>query len=793
MSFITLSRELFETTTFKLKPQVHFVSSSEGEVPATGSAYVAPIRSKCIRDVYPGQDTINFSESVDPFSEENFILINSLNSAIEKTIRFASEYTGSGINIHREMDTYMSRSNESGKNIRFSKFLDMFRFDPSFRFDLNHVVKRNINHILYPYHQHRYPNSGQHYTNYNCLNFFTGSNFPPDSCLIYPNKDDIYTPEKGFCLDFWINPKYDNVTPESDYLAGTVFHQSSSIAVSLVSGSNLDEKNLVGDFKILLQLSHSADLNPSSINLNSINAQSDLVFTSSFNLKKNNWHHVSINWDPSIDNSSGSIRIDDTLDRFYIPSASLCTKLNNAIFVGNFYDGENSEIQKFFNATAAQNQGLTQLTALTAEPAAQKNKLSNGLNAEVHDIKLFKRALHVDEIENIKTKGINQIILTKLGCEISEDSLYNDLVFYVPPYFYPDTRERQIFITPFQTTSAKTTKPFNTLYSFGVGGKIINLENFTREFVQGEYPRLQSLTGSTIDTTVQNITANDHVYNTGSLCKRNLTILPCDNGKFFPDYYAVSISHQSASDSYYVDAGGNVDYSRVSLDNLVPSSSILRGLVREKGSIFFELAGVSPKRQNASPGSILTIAQRLRDRSSNESVVFDMSNLYYGNQITPQSFEVVDHDLTGSQGLISIKVKDDGQGSLYRADCLTEHAKWNNIGDLFYYEGMAVIKTPHLPFFCKDKTDIKLKGDQNIHTMILNIPCDKDLFNSSSNKTYIDVPPTKHYSDSELSTVYITSVNIHDDNFNIIMRANFSQPIPKTEEDEFVIRLKQDF
>ena len=49
---------------------------------------------------------------------------------------------------------------------------------------------------------------------------------------------------------------------------------------------------------------------------------------------------------------------------------------------------------------------------------------------------------------------------------------------------------------------------------------------------------------------------------------------------------------------------------------------------------------------------------------------------------------------------------------------------------------------------------------------------------------------------------YILSIDIgtssaktvlFDDNFNIIMRANFSQPILKTEEDEFVIRLKMDF
>ena len=47
--------------------------------------------------------------------------------------------------------------------------------------------------------------------------------------------------------------------------------------------------------------------------------------------------------------------------------------------------------------------------------------------------------------------------------------------------------------------------------------------------------------------------------------------------------------------------------------------------------------------------------------------------------------------------------------------------------------------------------------------------------------------------DVNLSTLYLTTVNIHDDNFNIIMKANFAQPIFKTDEDEFVIRLKEDF
>ena len=64
---------------------------------------------------------------------------------------------------------------------------------------------------------------------------------------------------------------------------------------------------------------------------------------------------------------------------------------------------------------------------------------------------------------------------------------------------------------------------------------------------------------------------------------------------------------------------------------------------------------------------------------------------------------------------------------------------------------------------------------------------------SSSNKTYESYPPDRQVHNEKLSTIHLTTVNIHDDNFNVIMKANLAQPITKTEEDEFVIRLKQDF
>ena len=53
---------------------------------------------------------------------------------------------------------------------------------------------------------------------------------------------------------------------------------------------------------------------------------------------------------------------------------------------------------------------------------------------------------------------------------------------------------------------------------------------------QGYHPRLWHLTASTIDYTVLDITANSYIYHTASTRKRNLTILPNDNGLFTPDY-----------------------------------------------------------------------------------------------------------------------------------------------------------------------------------------------------------------------------------------------------------------
>jgi hypothetical protein len=373
---------------------------------------------------------------------------------------------------------------------------------------------------------------------------------------------------------------------------------------------------------------------------------------------------------------------------------------------------------------------------------------------------------------------------------------FNNLIFYVPPFFYPSSSVREVLTSPFQTVTSTTDDPFNVAFSFGTGGKLINLENFTREFVVGQQPRHIGLFPDTIDTTIEDITSDQFVYNTGSHKKRNMTILPNDNGLFTPKYYALSSSPMSASSKFYENNDFETsapDYTIVSLENLIPSSSLFPGLVQSTGSLFDAVVSASANNPGVQQGAVLTVAQRTKDVSSNEIVIYDISNIYYGNRIHPGSFQIYDSDLTGSDGKIKITLKDNERGSLYRADSDTAHAKWNSVGNVLYDEGIAIIKSPHLMYLSKDKTDISFKGEQNIHTMILNVPAYKEMFTSSSNPTFTPITPSTGANDENLKSLYITTVNIHDNNFNIIMKANFAQPIIKTEEDEFVIRLKEDF
>ena len=176
--------------------------------------------------------------------------------------------------------------------------------------------------------------------------------------------------------------------------------------------------------------------------------------------------------------------------------------------------------------------------------------------------------------------------------------------------------------------------------------------------------------------------------------------------------------------------------------------------------------------------------------------MFDISNLFYGKNISPGSVTIRDTSISGSN--FPMTLKDDGYGNLFRADSINNiYPTWASVGNVLYNEGIIVIKYPQLYFFGENQYEIELKGKQNIHVMTLNAVAHAGTLISSSNKSF----PTAHadrkeedlHNEADQRFVYITGLNIHDENLNVVMRTNTSQVIQKKSGDKLVFRTKLDY
>lgn len=804
MSLFRLDSNFFDTFKVLAKPKRTFTSSSSG---ITGSIQVFPDASTTMKEVADTSTDIIFDDGgIEDFRQS----------------LIAEGVTKGGL------EEYISIANSITENTRFDKKVEILRFEPSMKFTSDTLRKNVIKNNLFPYYRRIYGKAyNWSFTNYNTLNFFSTytSEVPADTVLMYPASSSFqYRPTGSFSFEFYINPRYKEVN-KGVYPAGSLYHMSSSYVVSLVSGSSKDSDGYVDKFRLLLQLSHSAEIAPSLCPLNLAGPQPapyDFIFSSSDNsLSRNTWHHCCIRWDNNIQNSTGSFLIDGKgAGTFAIPDSALSgayfqrvlpTKTTretievscgppDVLFIGNFYDGPNSLdptgdedfTAQFFNPVAAYTDGIPNYyedshpTSPDSSAITEPNdfSFSHPLNAEVHDLKIYDYYRTEYDVSTAMTGGFDS-----LSAEAQRG-----LIFYVPPYFVKETNTRDILQTPFQTKRGSTDDPFNVPLSFGIGGHYLNLENFTKELVSGSFPRLYNLSGSEVKASTDWVSANGFLFATGSVRKRNLTILPNDNGIFRPNFSVLSQIATGSALSLYVNDAGVTDLSVVNLDNLLPTGSIGEGLLGQEtaGSLSQQMQGPTPDDPSIPAGSILTIYNRTRDPSSNEITIFDACNLFYGNRIDPGSYTLTDSSVTGSGGRVSITLKDHS-GSLYRADCKSTKATWNDVGVLMYDEGISVVKTPLIPRFGVDQFSIDLEGQQNLHVLKMDIPADRAEMNLSNNPTFKALAPTDQPADKETQFCYITSVNLHDENLNIIGKTSFSQAIIKRDNDKFVVRIKLDF
>lgn len=842
MSVIKVTSNDVEYFTVVTTPNRHYLSSSVSGV--TGSVKVFPRLSKTEKDT-----SVEFSDL--RVNDTNF---EDTAEKIKRASRGTRLAKGSILGlISGSASSYFSLVEKYSP--RKKVVLDVERFTPSTRFTAYTLIKNNIKNVLMPYYKVSYPQANWAYTNYNSLNFFTSFNgsaqlVPTSSVLLYPNSIDQNLPEHtgyisgSYCLsgafsfDFYMNPRYkEDGIDASHFKDGTIFHLSSSYALSLITGSRKDINGYPEGFRLKLQLSHSADYAPSKAVPGSY--PYDLVFISNDNvLTRNNWHRVTVRWGTDIyNNGTGSFLVDGTTcGNFVIPSGTIMPKSflgkNNpdVLCVGNFYEGKNqgTDAQNlFFAVRPSRREGLDRLTSDTTYDQPVSASFNHPLKAEVHDLTIKRYFLSDYEMSVTGSRGIGLDALSK-----------KNVAFYVPPFFVENTQVRRfvgdyggILQTPFFEIDGTTDDPFNVAMAFGVNGHYINLENFTKDFATGRFPRLLHLSASAIDHTTQARAANDFLYDNGAVAKRNLTILPCDDGNFTPNYELLT---RETLTNRFTD-GLAYDYSYVNLDHLVSESSIRNGglpttvsstgeddndtyieqlygptdsvpglppgtaYLNYMSAVTSSLAGATEDStfdRGVQRGAPLAIYYRTGDPSSNQITIFNISNLYYGRRILPGSFEIKDSSLSGSNGSVRITLRDDSQGNLYRADANTPHDTKNSVGNIFYDEGIVLIKSPHLYFFGKNQYEMTFKGVKNVYTSKYEILAGPGLLNSSSNPSYIENASNLRASGdpTDLDTfVYISGLNFHDENMNVVAKARLAQPIIKREGDKILFKVAFDW
>ena len=188
------------------------------------------------------------------------------------------------------------------------------------------------------------------------------------------------------------------------------------------------------------------------------------------------------------------------------------------------------------------------------------------------------------------------------------------------------------------------------------------------------------------------------------------------------------------------------------------------------------------------------IGNFFKDYDNYFSSIIDIPVNYFNSKIQKKSFRINDKKISNISSNLNITLKDDGYGILYRSDCLTKQADWNYVGNIIYSKGLCIINNICLNDILDNELECNFSSESSVHVQEINIPLDYDEINFSQNNSYDSALRKNELAvNSEDSFVYITDVFLHDENFNIISKSKIVRPIPKSDDDRFLIRLKMDY
>ena len=693
--------------------------------------------------------------------------------------------------------------------------------------------KEIVRNLLDPSYQVGRPGYGWGYGNFNSLNLFkTNSSSVP--AVVYNSPSDRYLPTGSLQIDFRVKVgRYPSET-------STILHLPGAFAVSVVTGSEVDTQNRPANYKLLLQLGtdSSGSSLPNNVNLSISNSDrgTTQIYQSVANITSSYWHDCSIRFDESKNSATGSFIIDGKLAGTFEPSGSFAVSSglrqdSNILSVGAFYTGTPSNALGFFNTTAKSSQGVEETTSSSTHVVGS---FVNPLDAEIHEIRISNNYRSITEIQENLTTAITS----------SEGTLFHLPVLYssnAPINYYnsiigdlfteTDCNTKESTLEDFYTNAPVPVQksfdsPFNTHHS-NIGGFCnINAQAFLRDFKTDTYPYLHGLSASLRAYSSQaEMTASWSLFDEHQ--RRNLLIMPSDDGEFLRSYDVYPQSQLTGSVVTEDRPGvlkltnlGKFDTNYDSKLTLVDEGwKYSQSTKLEPISLFPTLSDMStpiqslPKAKD-NPTTIPT--QRFFDplgygligdseRSSNMVVMFSIPTLFYGNRLRPGSIKLRS-DMYQGGGSVSgtafvkgddyrmqVNLCDDKYGNIIRCDTSGSLASSNFVGSVYYEDGVIALKSPHLFNFGHHNFTLEFEGVQNTHILEMLVPVPRNTFNSSSNPNYNAYKPVADTNEEAESFVYMSTLNFHDSNLNVVAKARMAQPVIKRINDKYMFRVKFDF
>lgn len=361
---------------------------------------------------------------------------------------------------------------------------------------------------------------------------------------------------------------------ENNLLLRAINPQAGTLTVQVLDGATPLTKKEITDFSLNLKLDDGSNGFSSSIIKQGVNQSViDINLNSSLIVEVFQESDIKVTPEQLREGQAGNF----VSEVFKVSS-------ENSIF-GNY----NSTVNKtafLFDSDAATNYGVESLLRTSINENI-RHVFDAPLNAELQEIRIFNRYRTDEEIRET----------SKYGFYNFTDS---SILFYLPPYFVPHTADRKMLFTVSQTHISSSHTPFNLNISFGQGGRMLNLENYSYDFINMVQARCYMLSATAPKGTFENFSADDFdfipatdaIYIRPENRKRNLTILPSDLGELNPklsfldsraELIVNKISDNSSSvedikTKYFVDDFGLYEPGFVSCRNMLDITSKLTSL-----------------------------------------------------------------------------------------------------------------------------------------------------------------------------------------------------------------------